>query len=182
MCECLLTETLTKIRSSLWPNGDSEETTPLNCNLRDTLQYNSFNTNIKVGLSKLWHPLYRNNIWDHEWTRHGTCWNPNLANLKKVEKFLNPATKQAQTDYTSKKSALAIQQDYFNTALLLGDKFNSLVGPALSKLKPGKNGLYKKTDVANAIKAQYGVQKFSMSCIEPTTERFFWRRSDCVST
>lgn len=124
----------------LWPSRFDSTTEPEDCDGPE-FSTSKLTKTTKSELIRFWSGLYASgfDFHQHEWEKHGTCWNDDFAN----------------------KTNLI--EDYFQTGLNLGQKYNAYDVLANAEITPGST--YSRKDVLAAFTSAYGKSdSYALSC------------------
>ena len=122
----------------LWPSQNSNALNPANCpSVSFTSSY--FTSTTSSTLKSYWSGLYSStdSFHDHEWTKHGSCWNNDVKKTNPVD-------------------------DYFNKVVTLAKKYNAYDILSKSNIKPGKS--YSIDSIKNALSSSYKSGNFLVVC------------------
>ena len=70
----------------LWPSNQDKNSSPMSCST-DDFSFNSLPTLEQQQADVYWSGLYNSQakFLSHEWSKHGTCWNPFLGDLDRMD-------------------------------------------------------------------------------------------------
>lgn len=122
----------------LWPSKASGPLGPFNCdNVAWSAHYLTANTASLV--EQYWNGLYgsQDDFHNHEWTKHGSCWNNDIKGVNPID-------------------------DYFKKAIELATRYNAYNILAKAGITPGKS--YAVNQVVAALTAAYKPNSFGLNC------------------
>ncbi|CAG0920694.1 unnamed protein product [Notodromas monacha] len=118
----------------LWPSVDSGPLGPFYCNRSDKFDMKLLEP-LEPELSVRWPNLFveteEGTLWEHEWTKHGTC--------------------------AMQLSELSDEVKYFGAGLKMWDQFNIFGALKQAGIEPSLKKGYQAHDIFNAVKGAFGV-------------------------
>jgi len=149
----------------LWPNvKDDFSKTPFDCkNSRITIS--SLPQSIQSSLAYNWNQLYgaADGFLNHEWQKHGSCWNPLVDNMSGVPSELKKVVTDSQN---CMRNDQLHQQNYILTAIAVAQKYNVFSALAASGILPNSQRRLDKKDVVNAINTYFKISKYQVQCVK----------------
>lgn len=148
----------------LWPNNKMNSAdSPMDC-ASSNFNLASLPADIKQMTDSAWNALYNlaQSFLSHEWSKHGTCWNPQPEQSSQV-----PADLVSYVDggvNALKAAPKDMQVAYIRMTLALATKYNAFAGLAAKNILPSDSAKYQRTDVVNALTAFFGVKNFGLMC------------------
>lgn len=121
----------------LWPDGKTRKTSPENCSAVP-LNFQSLSKELQEEIKLRWNGLYSSDetFISHEWSTHGTCWNPSYGDLRQIKQ---PMATSVQTGRRAGKST---PQVFIRLALDLSMKYNHFVTLFKNGVKPNDSKKY----------------------------------------
>jgi ribonuclease I len=146
----------------LWPNDKVES--PMDCT-SDSISYSGLSDELRNMVDKYWNPLYSGSQFflNHEWTKHGTCWDPSPERMSSVP---NEVTGFLQTAISSNGKVSALQEAYIRTTVALAQKYNAFNALSSSGILPHATKKIARNDIVNALQSFFNVNNFIMTCVK----------------
>lgn len=148
----------------LWPNKDDGRH-PFEC-ASTKLNLRSLPNSLKEDLNSYWAGLFasQSKFLDHEWSKHGTCWQPDSGDLAKMPRELLPLVEASRKD-TTRKGGLIQPADYLSVALELGHLYNVFEALKESSIIPRDDKPYPLSEIRAAISAKFnGLSDYNLQC------------------
>lgn len=153
----------------LWPdrnNGDN----PFFCT-NTPLGYSDLQKGLQYSLQSYWSGLYSDDqsFLEHEWGKHGTCWNPQYGNMdeipEKVRSFVEVARERTNQ----------IPSDYLNLVVhLSSDVYRIFNDLEKQGIVPSDNQLYSLSQIKGALKKAYGTDEIAVNCLRDETGQSYF--------
>lgn len=156
----------------LWPNvRDDFKKTPFDCK-NTTVSIASLPMDVQTALNYYWNPLYSKpeEFLNHEWTKHGTCWNPAPLDFEAVPSDLKKVVAQAQGCMSDDFNH---QINYIKTTVSLAQKYNIFAALASQGILPNNQRVLQKDEFLRAILNSVKVSKFEVICQKNTSGASF---------
>jgi ribonuclease I len=147
----------------LWPNvKDDFSKTPFDCK-STTVTINSLPMDVQTSLNYYWNPLYTPaaSFLNHEWSKHGTCWNPAPLDFKLVPADLQRVVAQAQGSMSDEFNH---QINYIKTSISVAQKYNLFAALASQGIVPNSKRVIQKDEFLRAMLTSLKVSKYEVIC------------------
>ena len=147
----------------LWPNvKDDFSKTPFDCK-NTTVTIPSLPMDVQTALNYYWNPLYSDaaGFLNHEWSKHGTCWNPAPIDFEKVPNDLKKVVAQGQG---SMSDDFNHQINYIRTTVAVAQKYNVFAALANEGILPNTLKVVHKDEFLRAMLSSMKVSKFEVIC------------------
>lgn len=137
----------------LWPSRNNGHH-PFYCS-QTKFDFSSLSNSLRSNLNLYWSGLYssQQEFLDHEWSKHGTCWNKNYGDLSRVPEGIDSWLTVARSHSNQ------VPADFLNTAVMLSKKVYNIYD-ALHKyeIEPSDEKTYAREQISKAFKLAYGVE------------------------
>jgi len=147
----------------LWPNVLADfRKSPFDCkNTKVTI--NTFPMDLQSSLNYYWNPMYStaDGFMNHEWSKHGTCWDPEPINYEDVPSDLKKVVKDSQGSMDDDKTH---QISYFKTTIAVAQKYNVFAALAAYGIVPNTERYLHKAEILAAITDYFKISKFQIKC------------------
>lgn len=147
----------------LWPNVLANfSQTPFDCN-DSTVSISSLPMDVQTSLKYYWNSLYTpaESFLNHEWGKHGTCWNPKPDNFDKVPEDLKTIVSQSQGCMSDE---LNHQISYIKTSIAVAQKYNVFAALASQGILPNSQRIIHKDEFLKAMLNSLKVSKYEVIC------------------
>jgi ribonuclease I len=147
----------------LWPNVMNDfSKTPFDCK-NTTVTINSLPMDVQTSLNYYWNPLYTpaSGFLNHEWSKHGTCWNPAPTDFEKVPNDLKKVVANAQGSMSDEFNH---QINYIKTTISVAQKYNVFAALASQGIVPNSKRVIQKDEFLRAMLNSLKVSKYEVIC------------------
>ena len=148
----------------LWPNDSVNfKNSPFTCTSTQA-NLNTLPADIQTTVKTFWNGMYgsQSDFLNHEWTKHGTCWSPEPADLNSVPSEIKTVIQTAIV--TQPKSDVDRQINYIKTAVALGQKYNAFNALSASGILPNNSRRLPRSDLDKAFSSYFKVNNFQIIC------------------
>jgi len=144
----------------LWPDKD-DGNHPFFCT-NEPLNFAGFNSQIKTDIAAYWSGLYSSDeeFLNHEWTKHGTCWDPSQGDATKMPETIVTIVDEARSNHNSPMSPIFIE-----LVMMVGEKYNHYATLEKNDFVPNDDTPYKFEDIKAALDSEYGEHTYSVNCV-----------------
>ena len=148
----------------LWPNSDNGRH-PFSC-ASTSVDIQKLPQNVQSDLNKYWAGLFasQSGFIAHEWSKHGTCWDPYYGDLSKMPSILTQIVTAGRKNYDL--NDLTVQPvDYLNLVMNLGKVYSLYDAFKEFNILPSDARGYQKSEIQAAIAQKFnGVTKYNLIC------------------
>jgi len=145
----------------LWPNQWKTYNIP-GCS-HESWDVSKFSAPEKAEVVSFWDGMYNSNegFWSHEWSKHGTCWDPKKGDISKM-----PAALQShiQTARTEQANGGNLQVDYFHTVFLTQKPLDFFAVLSNAKIVPDADNTYSFDSIKSALQKGFGITHMDLIC------------------
>lgn len=147
----------------LWPNKWT--TWHINGCSKEAFNMDAFTGAEESEIKSFWEGMYSSNegFWQHEWSKHGTCWNPTLGDLSKMADNVKAPIQNARDSY---KAGSALITHYFHTVYEAHNNINFYKALSDNGITPDSDKTRPLSDYVNAFSKSFGVENFDIICME----------------
>lgn len=144
----------------LWPNQWKTYNIP-GCS-KEPWDVKKFSAAEKAEVVSFWDGMYSSNegFWSHEWTKHGTCWDPKKGDLSKMPAALRS---HIQSSRTEQANGGPLMVDYFHTVYLTQKPLDFFTVLSRAKITPSQD-TYTFDDIKVALQRGFGIKNMDIIC------------------
>lgn len=152
----------------LWPNADKKWIQ--SCHPRTKLHWDLMSPDFRKYLTENFPTLMNDqkHFMEHEWERHGTCWNPNTVDINKIWDtklfYIMSDIPKDLHGSDDKKKLLVLQKKYLELTVTLSKHFDIYKILKSNKILPRKTKHYQMSMIKTAIYKKLKVKRFQIIC------------------
>ena len=143
----------------LWPDGTGGRY-PSYCT-NTPLNFYNLPSDLLSLLKEYWSGLYSSEqgFINHEWTKHGTCWNPTYGYLNQMPSAVRSIVSTARSSGSQNPAdflrlVVALSKDAYNV-------YNILANAGIT---PSQSTTYSYNSIVNALGNKLGISQFNVAC------------------
>lgn len=156
----------------LWPNvREDYRKSPFDCK-STTISIPSLPQDLQNALKYYWNSLYSpaSDFLNHEWQKHGSCWNPQAVSIPEVPSDIKPLIIDTLDALTSE---IKHQSSYIKVAIALSQKYNVFKALASRGILPNNERILTKDEILDALENAFGVRNYQILCSKDRTGSSF---------
>jgi hypothetical protein len=141
----------------LWPSIPSSIVIPSFCT-NEAFNWDSFSSSLQEELVENWSGLYstEDSFLDHEWSKHGTCWDWTLGDFSEMPLVIQDILKSTSTSND--------QSQFFQLVLTIHKHYNIYSVLQQKGIVPSNTTPYTSQDIAAALDTAFGLHTYILSC------------------